>query len=213
MAFKLSKSSAIPSGKVTFDVTNQGALSHDFKICTSVVTSDARNACTGKVTKLLKHGQSAILLVTLTKTGMYEYLCTVPGHANAGMKGLIGLNVKVTVPLKTSTTPKTTPTATKPTTTKPPTTAPVFPTGNAANGPAVWSQAGCGSCHTMAAANATGTEGPNLDQLMPTVAAVENQTYYGGGTSGATMPNFGSGGTLTVQQIADVAAYVHQSTQ
>jgi uncharacterized cupredoxin-like copper-binding protein len=70
--FTLSKKSA-PHGKVTFKVTNKGHVSHDFKIA-------------GKKTKLLSPGKSATLTVTLKK-GKFPYLCTVPGHAAAGMKG------------------------------------------------------------------------------------------------------------------------------
>ena len=33
--------------------------------------------------------QGGTLVVNLTKAGKYEYLCTVPGHAAAGMKGLV----------------------------------------------------------------------------------------------------------------------------
>jgi len=41
--------------------------------------------------------------VKLTKSGKYEYLCAVPGHAAAGMKGLIGIGVAVTAaPAKTA---------------------------------------------------------------------------------------------------------------
>jgi uncharacterized cupredoxin-like copper-binding protein len=71
-AFVLSKKAA-PHGTVTFKVTNKGKLSHDFKIGT-------------KKTAILKPGKSAILKVTLKK-GTVAYLCTVPGHAAAGMKG------------------------------------------------------------------------------------------------------------------------------
>lgn len=60
-------------GTVTFTITNKGALSHDFKIG-------------GKKTALVKPGKTAKLTVTL-KAGKYRYLCTVPGHAAAGMKG------------------------------------------------------------------------------------------------------------------------------
>ena len=87
LAFKLSSFSSIPAGTVTFKVTNQGVAYHDFEICTTPVTSTAKNSCVGQMTKILHHGQSATLTVKITKTGKYEYLCTVPGHAAAGMKG------------------------------------------------------------------------------------------------------------------------------
>ncbi|MBV8395874.1 MAG: hypothetical protein JO064_06400 [Actinobacteria bacterium] len=70
--FQLSKASA-PAGSVTFVVTNQGALKHDFNIG-------------GKTTPQLAKGKSAKLTVTLKK-GSFTYKCTVPGHAAAGMKG------------------------------------------------------------------------------------------------------------------------------
>ena len=71
--FVLSRKSA-PHGKVTFKVTNKGALKHDFKIA-------------GKKTKILGHGKSAMLTVTLKK-GKHPYVCTVDSHAKFGMKGV-----------------------------------------------------------------------------------------------------------------------------
>jgi uncharacterized cupredoxin-like copper-binding protein len=70
--FKLSKAS-VPHGSVTFTVVNKGKLPHDFKIG-------------GKKTALLRPGKSAKLTVTL-KAGKAAYICTVAGHAAAGMKG------------------------------------------------------------------------------------------------------------------------------
>ena len=44
----------------------------------------------------------------------------------------------------------------------------ILPAGAAAaTGPSLWSQAGCGSCHTLSAAGSSGTVGPNLDDLRP----------------------------------------------
>jgi Uncharacterized copper-binding protein len=76
--FTLSKKTFV-HGTVTFKVTNRGALPHDFKV-------------NGHKTRLLSPGQSQNLKVTFTKKGSYPFLCTVTGHAAAGMKG----NVKVT---------------------------------------------------------------------------------------------------------------------
>jgi uncharacterized cupredoxin-like copper-binding protein len=73
LKFTLSKK-ASAKGVVTFKVTNRGALEHDFKIA-------------GKVTKKLKPGMTATLKVTFKKGGKFKYLCTLPGHAAAGMRG------------------------------------------------------------------------------------------------------------------------------
>ncbi len=37
----------------------------------------------------------------------------------------------------------------------------------------------CGVCHTLAAANAIGKVGPNLDQIQPSVSLVEHTIQYG----------------------------------
>jgi mono/diheme cytochrome c family protein len=66
----------------------------------------------------------------------------------------------------------------------------------------VFGSAGCGSCHTLAAAHASGQVGPNLDQLRPGFAAVQDKVTNGGGG----MPPFS--GQLSEQQIRDVAAFV-----
>jgi len=118
LAFKLSKFSKLPAGTFTFKVKNSGLAFHDFKLCTVPVTSAAKNACVGKATAILKPGQTATLTVKLTKNGLYEYLCSVPGHAAAGMKGLLGVGVavKAATPVATTTT-TTTPTTTAPATT------------------------------------------------------------------------------------------------
>jgi len=72
--FKLSKTS-VPHGKVVFTLVNKGKLAHDFKI-------------NGKKTSLIGPGKSTKLSVTF-KAGKFKYLCTVPGHAAAGMKGTL----------------------------------------------------------------------------------------------------------------------------
>jgi cytochrome c6 len=73
--------------------------------------------------------------------------------------------------------------------------------GGAASGATVFSR-NCSSCHTLAAANAHGTVGPDLDQLKPSTAVVQRQVTNGGGG----MPAFG--GRLSKAQIGAVAKYV-----
>lgn len=69
------------------------------------------------------------------------------------------------------------------------------------NGEAIF-KAKCSSCHTLAAAGATGTVGPNLDLLKPPLARVQRQVIHGG----AIMPPFQS--VLTAAQISAVAQFV-----
>jgi uncharacterized cupredoxin-like copper-binding protein len=68
-------SKSVRHGTVTFRITNRGKLAHDFKIA-------------GKKTKILQKGKSATLTVKLRK-GTYRYVCTIPGHADKGMKGTL----------------------------------------------------------------------------------------------------------------------------
>jgi outer membrane protein assembly factor BamB/cytochrome c553 len=60
----------------------------------------------------------------------------------------------------------------------------------------------CATCHTLADAGASGSVGPNLDQLKPSKATVVHQVTNGGGG----MPSFS--GQLSKTQIQSVAAYV-----
>ncbi len=87
----------------------------------------------------------------------------------------------------------------------PETTTPTL-TGDATAGEAVFASAGCGGCHTLAAAGASGNVGPNLDESKPPTELIVTRVTKGEGS----MPPFGE--QLDPQQIADVAAYVVQST-
>ncbi len=85
--FKLS-TAKVPRAVVTFKITNQGSLAHTFKVCTSNKGGTA-NSCNGKGTKTIAAGKKAVLVRTFLLKGKYEYLCTIPGHAAAGMKGIL----------------------------------------------------------------------------------------------------------------------------
>ena len=76
-----------------------------------------------------------------------------------------------------------------------------------AAGKGVFGNAGCGSCHTLAAARASGQIGPNLDSLRPDFETVRKKVESGGGG----MPSFGD--RLTEAQIRDVAAFVAASAR
>jgi len=78
-------------------------------------------------------------------------------------------------------------------------------TGGEIDGAAVFTEAGCGSCHTFEAAGSTGTIGPDLDEAAPsTELAVERITEGMG-----AMPAFGD--QLSPEQIRAVAEYVSQT--
>jgi uncharacterized cupredoxin-like copper-binding protein len=71
--FTLSANSA-PVGTVVFTVTNEGNAPHNFSIA-------------GRTTADLAPGASATLAVKFATAGAQPYLCTLPGHAQAGMQG------------------------------------------------------------------------------------------------------------------------------
>ena len=73
-AFKLSQST-VPAGQVvTFKVINKGRSAHNFDIGGS------------KHSPFLAPGKSFTFKATL-KAGGYAYVCTVPRHAELGMRG------------------------------------------------------------------------------------------------------------------------------
>ena len=76
----------------------------------------------------------------------------------------------------------------------------------ALTGKQVFETAGCAGCHTLAAAGASGSIGPDLDKIKPTLATVEKQVTHGGGV----MPSFA--GKLSKTEIAAVAKFVSTAT-
>jgi nitrite reductase (NO-forming) len=102
--FALSRRSVPTGTTVVFKVVNRGKITHDFKIH-------------GKRTKNLNPGKSATLTVKFAKKGRYAYLCTIPGHAALGMKGVFAVGVAAVKPAPTPTTTTATTTTPPPTTT------------------------------------------------------------------------------------------------
>jgi glucose/arabinose dehydrogenase len=99
--FTLSRSS-VPVGSVRFTVVNRGVFPHDFAIG-------------GRRTRVLKHGQRAVLTLVFRRAARLAYRCTVPGHAAAGMKGVLSV-ARPRTPAPTTTAPTST---AQPTTTAP----------------------------------------------------------------------------------------------
>ena len=77
--------------------------------------------------------------------------------------------------------------------------------GGAASGKDVFASAGCASCHTLSAAGASGTVGPNLDEAKPPKDLVVERVTNGSGA----MPSFK--GQLSEEQIEAVADFVSSS--
>jgi mono/diheme cytochrome c family protein len=62
----------------------------------------------------------------------------------------------------------------------------------------------CANCHTLAAANAVGKVGPNLDNLRPPAALIIDAVTHGRARGQGQMP----AGLLAGQDLKDVAAFV-----
>jgi len=77
MGFKLSKTT-VPRGTVIFTVKNTGTVAHDFSFGSK-----------GGGTEMLDPGATATLKVKFLKPGNYTFICTVPGHQEAGMVGVL----------------------------------------------------------------------------------------------------------------------------
>ncbi len=88
-SFSLS-TNTVPVGTVVFSLINDGKTPHNFSI-------------SGMTSADLAPGATATMTVTFTQSGPYPYLCTLVGHAAAGMQGTLTV---------TGTTPPPKPTAT-----------------------------------------------------------------------------------------------------
>ncbi len=76
------------------------------------------------------------------------------------------------------------------------------PDGGDTDGESIFASAGCGGCHTLAAAGSSGNVGPNLDEAKPSLdLAVDRITNGQGG-----MPSFKD--QLSEEQIQAVATFV-----
>jgi uncharacterized cupredoxin-like copper-binding protein len=86
----------VPLGTVTFKVTSAGQLPHSFEVCSTPLTPAAMQSlqtlpdvCAGTATPPVSPGGLVTLNVTFKTKGAYEYLCTLPGHASYGQKGVL----------------------------------------------------------------------------------------------------------------------------
>jgi uncharacterized cupredoxin-like copper-binding protein len=78
--FTLSQTT-VPCGTVTFVMTNSGTVTHNFILSGTVPASAG-------VGPTLNPGQSASMTASVVP-GSLDYLCSIPGHAESGMKGTL----------------------------------------------------------------------------------------------------------------------------
>ncbi len=135
----------------------------------------------GSKTPVLKPGKAVILYAVFGRAGKYAYASTIPGDARKGLKGVFTLAA---------------PTASA--------------GGNVKLGKAIFIANGCGACHVLKAAGASGTIGTNLDVAKPARATIVKVVTNGRTGKLGTMPAFK--GSLTAAQIDDLAAFVDAST-
>src|SRR5215472_10936397 len=167
------------------------------------------------------------LHITPTRLGTFPLECTELcglGHSlmrsqaivmePAAFDAWLRQQEKSAAPAPSSTTPSTTSTASS--------TTPISP---AAAGLTVFNQNGCSSCHTLSAANATGTVGPDLDKLVSYArqahqpldafvhqSIVDPNAYIQPGYPKDVMPqNFGQ--LLTKEQLDSLVTFLVQSAQ
>jgi mono/diheme cytochrome c family protein len=89
--------------------------------------------------------------------------------------------------------------------------------GGGADGKQLFVDSGCPSCHTLAAAGATGTVGPNLDEFAPDLSVGEirnsivnpDDKITQGFSAGVMPQNYGE--QLSQQQIDTLANYIHDN--
>ena len=190
--FVLSKKTVPAGTTVIFTVTNKGKIPHDFKI-------------NGKKTKTLKPGKKATLRVKFPKKGTIAFICTLPGHAQGRHEGQVRRRRHGAGAAADHHDAARRPRRRRTTTPGGPETL----QGDPVAGKAVFAANGCGSCHTLAAAGATGNVGPNLDQAKPGQAKVRLFVQNGSTSGGISMPAFAS---MSQTDLNNIAAFVYAST-
>ena len=76
------------------------------------------------------------------------------------------------------------------------------PVATAPTGAQLWTAAGCGACHTLAATGSNGASGPDLDHLRPSSTLIAAQVESGG----PGMPSYKR--SFTGPELSTLAAYV-----
>lgn len=75
------KELTVRAGETTFEVRNEGAIEHNF------VVEDAAKKALVEIA-IIEAGKTESAKATL-RAGTYAYVCTLPGHREAGMIGVL----------------------------------------------------------------------------------------------------------------------------
>jgi glucose/arabinose dehydrogenase len=84
-SFTLSRRTVPAGTTVRFAVRNRGNVPHDFVVA-------------GKRTRVLARGRAQTITVRFPRRGRFTFLCSVAGHAKAGMKGVFSVGRPATPP-------------------------------------------------------------------------------------------------------------------
>ena len=147
------------------------------------------------------------VILTIAMLGAVEVFAKEEHHGEAA--------AEPTETAPTEPTPtETTPTETSPAPPPPQTTTAKQPSGSPEAGKAVFASAGCGGCHTFAAAGSSGTTGPNLDDVLAGKDAafvresiVEPNAEVAQGYSPGVMPQTYKD-QLSTKQLNDLVAFL-----
>lgn len=95
--FQFTPSSASVSAGDEVEVTlnNVGALEHSWTLVSAdadVATVTDADAIDGATTGTVAAGETGTVTFTAPEAGTYQFVCTVPGHAAAGMVGTLTVN-------------------------------------------------------------------------------------------------------------------------
>jgi len=93
-SFRFDPDTAVVSSgqQVSVTLENSGNLDHSWTLVpadTDTLTVKASDAIGGGDTGLVAGGESGTVTFTAPEQGNYKFLCTVPGHAAAGMVGTL----------------------------------------------------------------------------------------------------------------------------
>lgn len=87
--------SANAESLVEVTLNNEGALEHTWALVsadTDLATVRDADALAGVTTGAVPPGESKTISFTAPAAGTYRYVCTIPGHAPAGMVGTMTVN-------------------------------------------------------------------------------------------------------------------------